>query len=380
MLHQTENTTGKTESEILLRIENLSISYNSPTGKVKAINSVSLEVKKGEVLGIVGETGCGKSTLGHSIPRLLPEPPASVDSGKIIFDGVDLLSVRKKDMPLYRGTGIAMIFQEPINSLNPAYRIYDQVAEAIMIRKMRENGTNVTSEVKPFNYEHPSKNVPSPVKTVLLPSAGFRNFARTGNEEMKNEVVEFLSTVRINDPERILRLFPHELSGGMRQRVMIAMALSEKPKLIIADEPTSALDVTIQAQVLSLMKDLIKKVNTTIIIISHDLGVIAEIADRIGVMYAGHLVEIGRSEDIFNNPDHPYTRALLKSFPHGYKSEGRLPTIKGGVPSLISLPAGCPFNPRCENCLDECCSEFPENIDLGNGHLVSCHLYDGGAN
>jgi peptide/nickel transport system ATP-binding protein len=371
---------GTADTETLLRIENLSASYNTPSGRVRALNSVSLEVKRGEVLGIVGETGCGKSTLGHSIPRLLPEPPSSIDSGKIIFDGVDLLSVRKKDMPLYRGTGIAMIFQEPINSLNPAYRIYDQVAEAIRIRRMRENGRQHPSDIRPFNYARPENNIPSPVKTLLLPSAGVRHTARIeGGEEMKEEVIEFLSTVRINDPERILRLFPHELSGGMRQRVMIAMALSERPKLIIADEPTSALDVTIQAQVLSLMKDLIRKVNTSILFISHDLGVIAEIADRIGVMYAGRLVEIGRSEDVFSNPAHPYTRSLLKSFPHGYKTEGKLPTIKGGVPSLIKLPGGCPFNPRCESCMEECCGEFPENIDLGNGHIVSCHLYDGGA-
>ncbi len=379
MLSQTENTAMRSDSGTLLRIEKLSASYSTPSGKVRALNSVSLEVKRGEVLGIVGETGCGKSTLGHSIPRLLPEPPSSIDSGRIIFDGVDLLSVKKKDMPLYRGTGIAMIFQEPINSLNPAYRIYDQVAEAIRIRKMRENGRNLPSDIRPFNYGHPEKNIPSPVKTVLLPSTDIRHSARTGgSEEMKKEVIEFLSTVRINDPERILRLFPHELSGGMRQRVMIAMALSERPKLIIADEPTSALDVTIQAQVLSLMKDLIKKVNTSILFISHDLGVIAEIADRIGVMYAGHLVEIGSSEDVFNSPGHPYTRSLLKSFPHGYKSDGRLPTIKGNVPSLISLPAGCPFNPRCEMCMNECCDEYPAVIDLGGGHLVSCHLYDGG--
>ena len=381
MLSQTEDTAMGSDSGTLLRVEKLFVSYSTPSGKVRALNSVSLEVKKGEVLGIVGETGCGKSTLGHSIPRLLPEPPSSIDGGRIIFDGVDLLSVRKKDMPLYRGTGIAMIFQEPINSLNPAYRIYDQVAEAISIRKMRENGRNLPSDISPFNYGHPENNIPSPVRKVLLPSADVRHSARTGGSaEMKNEVIEFLSTVRINDPERILRLFPHELSGGMRQRVMIAMALSERPKLIIADEPTSALDVTIQAQVLSLMKDLIRKVNTSILFISHDLGVVAEIADRIGVMYAGRLVEIGRSEDVFNNPCHPYTRSLLRSFPHGYKSEGRLPTIKGGVPSLISLPEGCPFNPRCESCIDECCSKFPEEMDLGNGHLVSCHLYDGGAN
>ncbi|MBX8643119.1 MAG: ABC transporter ATP-binding protein [Thermoplasmata archaeon] len=365
--------------ETLLSIEKLSISYNSPSGKVRALNSVSLDIRKGEVLGIVGETGCGKSTLGHSIPRLLPEPPSSVDAGKIIFDGVDLLSLKKKEMPFYRGTGIAMIFQEPINSLNPSFRIYDQIAEAVKLRKLREQGRNLPSDLRPFRYDGTEAHgdVQNPMKTAFLPSSRIGRTKGFGDNELRDEVIEFLSTVRINDPERILRLYPHELSGGMRQRVMIAMALSEKPKLIVADEPTSALDVTIQAQVLSLMKDLIKKINTSILFISHDLGVIAEIADRIGVMYAGNLVEIGTADDVFNNPCHPYTRSLLRSFPHGYKCDGKLPTIRGSVPSLIKLPSGCPFNPRCESCLEECMHSNPGLVDLGNGHLVSCHLYDG---
>jgi len=362
-------------SDPLLSIRDLTIGYRTRAGIARAVNRVNLEIARGEVVGIVGETGCGKSTLAHAISRLLPEPPAFIENGSIFFDGVDLLKVPKKKMPLYRGTGISMIFQEPINSLNPAYRIFDQVAEAIAIRKMREAGMQVPREQQPYSYEAPRERISNPLRD--------RNFTVEKREwngsksELGDEVLEFLKLVRINDPERILRLYPHELSGGMRQRVMIAMALSEKPKLMIADEPTSALDVTIQAQVLSLMKDLIRDVSTSILFISHDLGVVAEIADRIGVMYAGRIVEIGRAEDIFLRPAHPYTISLLHSFPNRYKYEGKLPTLKGSVPSLLSLPTGCAFRNRCEMAM-EICEREPEIVDMGNGHLVLCHLCSGG--
>lgn len=358
----------------LLSVRDLCVCYRTRAGNARAVDRVSFDMKKGEVLGIVGETGCGKSTLAHTIPRLLPEPPAHIERGSIIFDGKNLLEVPKKKMPLYRGTGISMIFQEPINSLNPAYRIYDQLAEAIRVRRMREAGSEVYAEISPHSYDTLGA-VPHPMKERML---GSRNQERNiGAEELREEVLEFLKLVRINDPERILRLYPHELSGGMRQRVMIAMALSERPKLMIADEPTSALDVTIQAQVLSLMKDLIKEVNTSILFISHDLGVVAEIADRIGVMYAGRIVEIGRAQDIFLHPAHPYTVSLLHSFPSIYKSQGMLPTLKGSVPSLLSLPSGCHFRNRCSMAMDVCERE-PEAVDLGNGHIVLCHFCQAG--
>lgn len=365
----------------LLSIRDLQICYNTPSGSVRAVSHVNLDIGKGEVLGIVGETGCGKSTLAHSIPRLLPEPPAEIEGGEILFEHTDILSLPKKEVPKYRGTGIAMIFQEPINSLNPSYRIFDQVVEAIKIRKTREAGLEVSTVVEPHDYSSPAPQVSHPLRDVTASTKRNRfgdvDFNR---KELRDEVVNFLSMVRINDPEHILRLYPHELSGGMRQRVMIAIALSERPKLMIADEPTSALDVTIQAQVLSLMKDLIQEIKTSFLFISHDLGVVAEIADRIGVMYAGNIVEIGKAEAVFNDPSHPYTQSLLKSFPHGYKTEGKLPTLKGSVPNLMKLPSGCPFRTRCEMAMEVCAGSKPENVDLGDGHLVACYLPQKGAN
>ena len=370
----------ESRSEALLTIRDLRICYNTPTGTIRAVNSLNMDIKKGEVVGIVGETGCGKSTLAHSIPRLLPQPPAEVAGGRIEFDGVDMLSLSKREVPKYRGTGISMIFQEPINSLNPSYRIFDQVVEAIKIRKTREAGKEVVTAVEPHNYETPGPEVSHPLREITATTRRNRfGDVEFNKRELRQEVIDFLSMVRINDPEHILRLYPHELSGGMRQRVMIAMALSEKPKLMIADEPTSALDVTIQAQVLSLMKDLIEEVRTSILFISHDLGVVAEIADRIGVMYAGYLVEIGPAEAVFRDPQHPYTQSLLRSFPHGYKKDGRLPTLKGAVPNLMKLPSGCPFRTRCEAATDICTTEMPRAAEVGKDHFVSCYHHGGAA-
>ncbi len=364
----------------LLSVRDLQICYNTPSGAVRAVNHINLDMERGEVVGIVGETGCGKSTLAHSIPRLLPEPPAQVVGGEIRFEGTDMLSLRNKEVPKYRGTGIAMIFQEPINSLNPSFRIFDQVVEAIKVRKMREAGMEATSAAEPHDYNEPKPPVSHPLREVTATTRRNRfGDIEFDRKELMAEVVEFLSMVRINDPEHILRLYPHELSGGMRQRIMIAMALSEQPRLMIADEPTSALDVTIQAQVLSLMKDLIEEVHTSILFISHDLGVVAEIADRIGVMYAGNLVEIGKAADVFSKPCHPYTQSLLRSFPHGYKTDGKLPTLKGAVPNLTRLPTGCPFRGRCESAMDICATAMPDTVDLGAGHLVSCYLNRKGA-
>lgn len=364
----------------MLSVRDLQICYYTPAGTVRAVNGVNLEINRGEVLGIVGETGCGKSTLAHSIPRLLPDPPAKVTAGSIVFDGTDLLSLPRNKVQFFRGTGIAMIFQEPINSLNPSYRILDQVVEAIKVRKTREAGIETEVRVEPHDYRDPKPQIPHPLREAT----GTAKRNRFGDvdfnkKELRDEVISFLSMVRINDPEQILRLYPHELSGGMRQRIMIAIALSERPKLMIADEPTSALDVTIQAQVLSLMKDLIQEIRTSILFISHDLGVVAEIADRIGVMYAGSLVEVGTADEVFNNPQHPYTQSLLKSFPHGYKSEGKLPTLSGAVPNLMKLPSGCPFRTRCDRVMDICSTAMPPHSDTGEGHLAACYLYGDGA-
>ncbi len=337
-------------TEGLLRIRNLSVDYVVGAGTFHAVRDVSLDLSPGRVMGVVGETGCGKSTLGHTIPRLLQEPPAKIVQGSILLRGVDLLQVPKWKLPLIRGTGIGMIFQEPINSLNPAFRIYDQLAEAIRVRRLRELGTTteVSVGLEPFDYSRrePPKAGDVLTKPIVPAGRGPRR-PRIADEELRTEVLEYLKLVRINDPETILDLYPHELSGGMRQRVMIAMALSGKPTLLIADEPTSALDITIQAQVLTLMKELMEEVKTSIVFISHDLGVIAEMADEIGIMYAGSLVEVGPVAEVFESPRHPYTKALLRASPDKYKDQGPLPSLPGSVPNLSQLPTGCAFHPRC---------------------------------
>jgi len=374
-------------TEPILSVEGLSIDYVVGAGTFRALRDVSFEMQPGRVLGIVGETGCGKSTLGHAIPRLLREPPAKVRSGRIVFQGVDLLEVPKWKFPMVRGTEIGMIFQEPINSLDPAYRIYTQVAEAVRVRRLRDAGKVPTFRTgpQPFDYSRgPEPKVGEAIAHPFLPSAPQTPSSSSGEPSallpmpLEEEVLDYLRLVRINDPETVLRLYPHELSGGMRQRIMIAMALSEKPTLLVADEPTSALDVTIQAQVLTLMKELLEEVRTSILFISHDLGVIAEIADDVGVMYAGHLVEIGPVADVFERPRHPYTKALLRSIPNRYQDDGPLPTLTGSVPNLSRLPPGCSFAPRCPLAQETCREEpgpalaTPLEYPRGRVNAASC--------
>ena len=339
--------------EPLLSVTDLSVDYVAMAGTFRALSGVTFEMPAGRVVGIVGETGCGKSTLGHAIPGLLPTPPARVRSGRIVFQGTDLTAMPRWKLPMIRGTEIGMIFQEPLNSLNPAFRVYDQVAEAIRVRRTRARGHKAgRREGGPFDYSRPvtAESSRSSLGRPFLPSGAVEERLRSPSAHdpsLRDEVLEALRLVRINDPETILRLYPHELSGGMRQRVMIAQALSERPSLLIADEPTSALDVTIQAQVLTLMKELIDEISASILFISHDLGVIAEMADDVGVMYAGRLVEFGPVEEVFERARHPYTKALLRASPDRTKDEGPLESIPGAVPNLSRLPSGCAFHPRC---------------------------------
>ncbi len=374
-------------SEPLLSIRDLSVDYEVGAGVFHALRHVSFDLHPGRVVGIVGETGCGKSTLAHTIPRLLTEPPARIVGGEVIFRGVDLLRVPRWQMPGVRGTGISMVFQEPINSLNPSFRVGEQVLEAVRIRRRREAGQEAVFRYGDEGHDYSTPpGAPGPGAMLARP---FLPSAPTGPEPsvgpitgraLTKEVLDLLRLVRINDPEQILRLFPHELSGGMRQRVMIAIALAGRPSLLIADEPTSALDLTIQAQVLSLMKQLLAEVSTSILFISHDLGVVAEMVDDLGVMYAGELVEFGPIAEILAAPRHPYTAALLKAFPNQYKDDGPLPSLPGTVPNLSRLPPGCAFAPRCPLARPVCVADPPPELRVprgsapGTAHRSACHF------
>lgn len=323
------------ETDDLLRIKNLKTHFFTEKGVVPAVDGVDITVKKGRVIGLVGESGCGKSITALSILGLVAMPPGKIVDGEINFDGKNLLSLDKKGMCDIRGNEISMIFQEPMTSLNPVITIGKQVAEAIKLHK------------------------------------------KLSDSEAKKIVLDMLNMVGIPEPERRYNCYPHQLSGGLRQRVMIAMALCCRPKLLIADEPTTALDVTIEAQILSLMKDLQKQINTSIIMITHNLGVVAEICDDVYVMYAGKIVESTNVFELFEKPLHPYTNGLMKSIPKitGSKEDTRLYNIKGMVPNLLYLPKGCRFNPRCEYAMDICREKEPDLYQADENHYVRCFKY-----
>ena len=317
----------------LLSIKNLQTHFFTHEGTVRAVNGVNLTVAKGETLGVVGESGCGKSVTALSIMRLIPEPPGRIVGGEILFEGRNLFELSEREMRDIRGRKISMIFQEPMTSLDPVFTIGHEIIETLQLHQ------------------------------------GLRR------EKARESAVEALRTVGMPDAEKRASNYPHELSGGMRQRAMIAMALACNPSLLIADEPTTALDVTIQAQILQLMNDLKDKFGTAVMIITHDLGVVAEMCDNVAVMYAGYVVEYTDVETLFDNPLHPYTRGLKKSIPRLDVEVERLDTIKGMVPDLLHIPAGCPFNPRCGSCFDRCLQEMPELRAVEEGHQVKCHLY-----
>ncbi|MDB4896675.1 MAG: oligopeptide/dipeptide transporter, ATPase subunit [Firmicutes bacterium] len=320
-------------SEKLLDIRNLRTYFYTEDGVVPAVDGVNLHVKRGETLGVVGESGCGKSQTSLSVMRLIPMPPGKIMEGsEIFFEGQDLLKKSESEMRKIRGNDISMIFQEPMTSLNPVYTIGDQIAEAIQLHQ----GLN--------------------------------------HREAINKAIDMLRLVGIPLPERRVKEYPHQLSGGMRQRVMIAMALSCNPKLLVADEPTTALDVTIQAQILELMKRLKKELGMAIMLITHDLGVVAEMAERVVVMYAGKVVEEGDVVSIFKNPIHPYTEGLLKSVPRMDAEAGKLHVIEGVVPNPLHMPEGCRFNPRCPYAIDKCRETQPPLEQIAPGRWVACFL------
>ncbi len=319
----------------LLEIRHLKTYFDVRGGVLKAVDDVSLTIEAGETLGLVGESACGKSVTAASIMRLVPIPPGRIAGGEILFEEVDVLKLPASEMRKVRGSKISMIFQEPMTSLNPVFTVGDQVAETISLHE------------------------------------------KLSQHDVRDRVIEAFRLVRIPAPESRINEYPHQMSGGMRQRVMIAMALACHPKLMIADEPTTALDVTIQAQILDLMNQLKEETGASILFITHDLGVISEMAQKVAVMYAGKLVETADVETLFAEPCHPYTVGLLSSIPIlGIgKKQRRLSTIAGVVPSLFKLPEGCLFNDRCSGALKECFEVAPAVIDLGNGHTVRCHKY-----
>ncbi len=351
----------------LLKVTDLTVEYDTPRGRVKALDNASLTIDKNKLICVVGESGCGKSTLALGIIGLLPRGVAKTTSGSIEYGSRDLVKLDEEGRRVYRGTEIAMIFQEPLTSLNPVYKVGDQIGEAILLRVAREDGNRelaAKSEVMQRTYS---------AKSAMRPSR-FR--VRRGlTPELREKVVEALKLVRMPDPDDIVERYPFELSGGMRQRVMIAMALAEKPSLLIADEPTTALDVTTQAQVLKLMRELMKEVNASILLITHDLAVAAQVADQIAVMYAGDLVEDADVFDLFKEPLHPYTKGLLSCIPTGTKDDAELKPIPGRLPDNRNLPVGCKFAARCQFAMDICTKQRPKLIEAKPNHRVACFLY-----
>jgi peptide/nickel transport system ATP-binding protein len=353
----------------LLSISDFSIEYQQKNSALLALDKINLEIGRNSFVAVVGESGCGKSTLALSIIGLLASPPARIISGEITYKSTNLTALRSNERRQFRGTEIAMIFQEPLTSLNPVYKVGDQIAEAIAVREERKGNPQADpeSDIMQKVYKKDSRELPS-----RLP----RMIRRGGLAKLlKNEVLDALKQVRIADPEQVVDRYPFELSGGMRQRVMIAMALSQKPALLVADEPTTALDVTTQAQVLKLMKELMNEVNTSILLITHDLSVASQVADRVVVMYAGDIVEDSDVYSLFEEPLHPYSKGLLSCIPSGSKDKARLKPIPGTVPDLAKLPRGCKYASRCSSAMPICQENKPKLVEVKPNHRVACYLY-----
>ena len=320
----------------LLQIEDLRVHFQLEGGVARAVDGVSYAIDAGKTLAVVGESGCGKSVTAMSILGLIPSPPGIKAGGRILFDGVDLVNMPEPELRKIRGHRIGMIFQEPMTSLNPVYTVGDQISEAVRLH------------------------------LGLSPAAA------------RDRAIEMLAKVKVPSPEKRVDDYPHQMSGGMRQRVMIAMALSCEPRLLIADEPTTALDVTIQAEILDLMRELQDREGTAILFITHDLGLVAEMADHVAVMYAGKVVEYATVAELFASPRHPYTRGLFNSRPASHNPKEKLAVIEGAVPSPLNFPSGCRFRNRCELAHDLCAQREPTPHRTATGHMAACHALDGG--
>ncbi len=322
------------DNDLLLEVKNLKTYFYTDEGVVQAVDGISFDIKKGQTLGMIGESGCGKSVSALSMMRLIPQPPGRIIEGEVNFKGESLLEKSEPEMRRIRGNEIAMVFQEPMTSLNPLFTIGDQIAEAVILHQ------------------------------------------KVDKREAQFRVIEMLQRVGMPSPERRVHQYPHQLSGGMRQRAMIAMSLSCNPDLLIADEPTTALDVTIQAQILELMERFKKELGMALLLITHNLGVIAEVSDRVVLVYAGKTVEYADARAIFKHPRHPYMMGLLESIPRLDDAIEKLKIIKGAVPFGLNLPSGCRFHPRCEKVMDVCKVKPPRILEVEKNHGVRCWLYD----
>lgn len=375
----------------LVEVTNLKTYFYTEEGVVKAVDGVSFDIYEDEVLGLVGETGCGKSVTALSILRLVRSPGKIID-GSILFNGENLQTLTDEQMREYRGKDITMIFQDPLNSLNPVFSVGKQISEVFLLHQqeeikeilaerltVRENIADEINNLKSELQEEKDRLTKEEQESIQLKikelkkqmpnKANLRDIALEQSEKILKEV-------GIADEKDLLKRYPHELSGGMRQRVMIAMALSCNPLLLIADEPTTALDVTIQAQILDLMKILKQKFKTSILMITHDLGIIAEMCDRVAVMYSGNIVEYAETVDLFKKPRHPYTKGLIAAIPSLEKKNQKLQVIRGMVPNLIYPPSGCRFHPRCDYRLEVCDKIKPRFLEIADKYFIACHLFD----
>jgi len=370
----------------MLELKDLHVDFHTYAGEVKALNGINLTLYKGEVVGLVGESGCGKSVTAAAVVGLLPEN-GKVTSGEIVFLGENLLTKSRKEVRELRSTRIAMVFQDPMTFLNPVLTIGEQLREVFNLNSQKLAQAALDYDLRQLKEEEANASDDakrSEIRARISHLEGERANPRVPRGRHKRKVLdslasEALNRMRVPDSDRIIKEFPHELSGGMRQRVMIAMAIARDPDLLIADEITTALDVTIQAQILELLKILRREFNSTILIITHDLGVVADLCDRVAVMYAGDVVEIADAEGLYAKPLHPYAQGLLRAVPKLTANPAMLESIPGSVPDLIYPPPACRFNPRCPYAWDLCRQKKPELIEVEKDHMTACHLYTEGA-
>lgn len=377
---QSQQEESKT-SKPVLEVKDLRVVFHTYAGTVKALEGVNLTLLEGETVGLVGESGCGKSVTAAAIVGLLPEN-AEVVSGEILFRGEDLLKKSSDEKRILRSRKLAIVFQDPMTFLNPVLTVGEQLTEVFELDKRRlaraalerridrlRNAAQKAGEAERVKMENEIERLERVADDPPMPGR------REKRSVLKAMAKEVLTKMRLPDPERILKEYPHELSGGMRQRVMIAMAIARNPELLIADEITTALDVTIQAQILELLRILKQELNSTILIITHDLGVVADICDRVAVMYAGAVVEVAESRELYGRPLHPYTQGLLRAIPRLGIAQSKLESIAGSVPDLIYPPSGCRFHPRCPYAWELCSRVKPKLVETSEGHFVACHLY-----